>query len=176
METELNIRKGRKEELGAIMALITECVRVMREGGSDQWDESYPNAEVISEDIERGTLVVCEEEDGGIAGILVMDENQAEEYKAIDWVQTKGPHLVMHRLAVHPRIQGKGIARRLIAFAEKTAEEQGYTSIRMDTYAKNAKALQLYQQLGYEIRGEVHFPGRTAKFPVMEKILISPGE
>ncbi|QWU15242.1 Acetyltransferase (GNAT) family protein [Paenibacillus sophorae] len=171
---EHDIRKGRIEELEQIMALIAECIRVMREGGSDQWDESYPNAEIITEDIERGTLYVWEE-DGAPAAILVLDENQAEQYGEIEWVQPEGPNLIMHRLAVHPRVQGKGIARRLVAFAENFAAEQGYKSIRMDTYAKNAKALELYRRLGYEIRGEVKFPGRTANFPVMEKILASAG-
>ncbi|AKG35993.1 GNAT family N-acetyltransferase [Paenibacillus durus] len=167
---ERDIRQGRIEELEQIMALIAECVRVMQEGGSDQWDESYPNAEIITEDIERGTLYVYEEA-GAPAGILVLDENQAEQYKEIKWVQTEGPNLIMHRLAVHPRVQGKGIARRLIACAENFAVERGYKSIRMDTYAKNTKALELYRRLGYEVRGEVSFPGRTANFPVLEKIL-----
>ncbi|MDT3428376.1 ribosomal protein S18 acetylase RimI-like enzyme [Paenibacillus forsythiae] len=169
---EHNIRKGKMEELEPIMELIAECVRVMREGGSDQWDETYPNAEVITGDIGRGTLYVFEE-DGGLAGIIVLDENQAEQYGEIDWAQTEGPFLMMHRLAVHPKVQGKGIARRLIAFAESFAAEQGYKSIRMDTYSRNLKALELYRSLGYEIRGEVRFPGRIANFPVMEKILTS---
>ncbi|MNI68827.1 Acetyltransferase YpeA [compost metagenome] len=77
----------------------------------------------------------------------------------------------MHRLAVHPEIQGKGIARRLLAFAEDQAAREGYSSIRMDTYAKNDRALSLYLRLGYEVRGEVRFPGRIANFPVMEKLL-----
>ncbi|AIQ14206.1 GNAT family N-acetyltransferase [Paenibacillus durus] len=170
---EHDIRKGRIEELEQIMALIAECVRVMQEGGSDQWDESYPNAEVIAGDIERGTLYVCEE-DGAVAGIVVLDEIQLEPYRQVDWVQIEGPHLVMHRLAVHPQVQGKGIARRLISFAENFAEEQGYKSIRMDTYAKNDRALELYRRLGYEIRGEFRLPGKTAHFPVLEKILVRP--
>ncbi|MNM16482.1 Acetyltransferase YpeA [compost metagenome] len=164
------IRQGRMDDLERIMALIAECVRVMQEGGSDQWNESYPNREVIAEDIEQGTLYVFED-DGTPAGIIVLDENEAEEYLSIDWVQKEGRHLVMHRLAVHPEIQGKGIARRLLAFAEDQAAREGYSSIRMDTYAKNDRALSLYLRLGYEVRGEVRFPGRIANFPVMEKLL-----
>ncbi|MBY9078677.1 GNAT family N-acetyltransferase [Paenibacillus sp. HN-1] len=164
------IRQGRMDDLEQIMALIAECVRVMREGGSDQWNESYPNREVIAEDIEQGTIYVLED-DGAPAGIIVLDENEAEEYKSIDWVHKEGRYLVMHRLAVHPRIQGKGIARRLLAFAEDQAVREGYSSIRMDTYAKNDRALGLYLRLGYETRGEVRFPGRVANFPVMEKLL-----
>ncbi|WP_252863372.1 GNAT family N-acetyltransferase [Paenibacillus riograndensis] len=164
------IRNARRDEIGAIMELIAKCVQVMQAGGSDQWNESYPNQEVISEDVDNGTLYAYEEQ-GAIAGIIVLDEEQAEQYDAIDWAEGQGPHLMMHRLAVHPEVQGKGIARKLIAFAEEHARSRGYTSIRLDTYAKNARALALYPSLGYEYRGVVDFPGRTANFSVFEKVL-----
>lgn len=164
------IRRAQIEEAGEIMNLISKCVQVMQAGGSDQWDEKYPNREVITEDIHNGTLFVCIDNEA-VAGIIVLDENQAEQYRTIEWSQEQGTQLIMHRLAVHPEIQGKGIARKLIAFAEELAISSGYSSIRLDTYAKNAKALKLYPSLGYTQRGEIHFPGRTAMFPVFEKVL-----
>lgn len=170
MQVGNGIRKARQEEIEEIMELISKCVQVMQAAGSDQWDECYPNREIIELDIAQGTLYVCEE-DQAIAGILVLDENASEEYKKIEWKQNQGPHLIMHRLAVHPQIQGKGIATRLIAFAEDYAARNGYTSIRLDTYAKNTRALEIYPRLGYDHRGEVDFPNRTANFPVFEKVL-----
>lgn len=164
------IRKAMSNEIGEIMELTAKCVQVMQAGGSDQWDDSYPNREIISSDIEQGTLYVCIDNDA-IAGILVLDENQSELYHNIQWVQEQGPHLIMHRLAVHPEVQGKGIARKLIAFAEEHATISGYTSIRLDTYTKNTRALAIYPNLGYERRGEIFFPGREASFPVFEKVL-----
>ncbi|OKP92931.1 GCN5 family acetyltransferase [Paenibacillus sp. P32E] len=166
------IRIARKDEIGEIMELISKCVQVMQDGGSDQWNDTYPNREVIGKDIADGTLYVCVDQ-AAIAGIIVLDNNQAEQYEAIDWLEVKGPNLIMHRLAVHPEVQGKGIARKLIAFAEEYARSSGYTSIRLDTYAMNNKTLVLYPSLGYERRGEVDFPGRTANFPVFEKVLTS---
>lgn len=164
------IRKAQSDEIGEIMDLISKCVQVMQAGGSDQWDESYPNREIIAADIDTGTLFVCLD-NKAIAGIIVLDENQAEQYGAIEWLQQQGPHLIMHRLAVHPEFQGKGIARQLIAFAEEHARHSGYSSIRMDTYAKNERVLKIYPSLGYVQRGEIHFPGRVAAFPVFEKVL-----
>jgi ribosomal protein S18 acetylase RimI-like enzyme len=164
------IRRARKEEIDEIMELIAKCVQVMQAGGSDQWDEHYPNREIISLDMERGSLWVCEE-NNAVAGILVLDEHQSEQYEEIEWTETQGPHLIMHRLAVHPEVQGKGIARRLSTYAEEYARQNGYSSIRLDTYAKNTRALALYPKLGYDFRGEVSFPGRIAKFPVFEKVL-----
>ncbi len=166
----MNIRTGRMEDLEEIMALIARCVTVMQAGGSDQWDDQYPNREVIGEDLQRGTLFAAEGE-GRILGIVVLDESQAEQYQTISWKQDEGPHLMMHRLAVDPEAQGQGVARKLIAFSEEYAMREGYTSLRLDTYAKNTAALKLYQGLGYDLRGEVNFPDRAASFPVFEKVL-----
>lgn len=165
-----NIRKARTEDMEQIMELIARCVQVMQAGGSDQWDDSYPNREVIGQDIEHGTLYAYID-NGAVAGILVLDEHQNELYQSIKWSQEQGKALIMHRLAVHPEAQGKGIARKLIAYAEQYAREAGYSSIRLDTYTKNTPALALYPGLGYERRGEIFFPGRTASFPVFEKVL-----
>lgn len=166
----LNIRTGRTEDLQEIMALISRCVTVMQAGGSDQWDDQYPNREVIGEDLQHGTLFAAESE-GHIMGIVVLDESQDEQYRTISWKQDEGPHLMMHRLAVDPEAQGQGVARKLIAFSEEYAMREGYTSLRLDTYAKNKAALKLYQGLGYDLRGEVNFPDRAASFPVFEKVL-----
>lgn len=39
----MNIRTGRIEDLQEIMALVARCVTFMQAGGSDQWDDQYPN-------------------------------------------------------------------------------------------------------------------------------------
>ncbi|GJM77386.1 hypothetical protein HMSSN036_96020 [Paenibacillus macerans] len=104
-----------------------------------------------------------------MVGIVVLDERQDEEYESIVWRQPKGPNLIMHRLAVDPAAQGRGIARTLIAYAERFAQQNGYRSIRLDTYAKNASALKLYRGLGYDQRGEVNFPRRVAVFRCLKR-------
>ncbi|WP_151736655.1 GNAT family N-acetyltransferase ['Paenibacillus yunnanensis' Narsing Rao et al. 2020] len=163
-----DIRQAASGEIAEIMELIAACVQVMQAGGSDQWDETYPNQEILLADIAAGTLYAYFL-DGAVAGILVLDEHQSEQYREIQWPQNEGTYLVMHRLAVHPEAQGKGIARKLITFAEQLARKKGYTGIRLDTYSKNTPALALYKGMGYELRGEVKVSGRTAGFPVFEK-------
>ncbi|MNC04374.1 Acetyltransferase YpeA [compost metagenome] len=170
-----DIRKARTEDMEEIMKLIARCVQVMQAGGSDQWDDSYPNREIIQKDIEQGTLYTYID-NGAVAGILVLDEHPNELYREIQWRQEQGKALIMHRLAVHPEAQGKGIARKLTAYAEQYAQEAGYSSIRLDTYSKNTPALALYPKLGYERRGEIFFPQRTASFPVFEKVLVQDRE
>ncbi|WP_244905514.1 GNAT family N-acetyltransferase [Paenibacillus physcomitrellae] len=153
------------------MSMIGRVVRVMNEGGNEQWGEDYPTEDIIAGDLERGTMCIAATEDGQVLGMMVLDDNQDEQYANIDWQQKQGPNLIMHRLAVDPNAQGRGIASRLIAFAEQYAQDNGYKSVRLDTYAKNITAQGLYLKLGYEVRGKINYPAREADFPVFEKVL-----
>ena len=47
------IRKANKEDLKSIMTMYASCVNGMIKNGIDQWDNTYPNSKVISEDIEK---------------------------------------------------------------------------------------------------------------------------
>ncbi|WP_068774993.1 GNAT family N-acetyltransferase [Paenibacillus sp. FJAT-26967] len=166
----VEIRVGHREDFNDIMELLARCIKVMQDGGSDQWDNNYPNRDVIGEDLLKETLYIAERE-GQILGMVVLDEHPDEQYQNIFWKQAEGPHLIMHRLAVDPKAQGQGIARRLVEFAEDHARRGGFRSIRLDTYSKNTAALKLYQGLNYDRRGEVIYPGRVASFQVFEKVL-----
>jgi ribosomal protein S18 acetylase RimI-like enzyme len=142
----------------------------MNEHAIDQWDEHYPTIDFVAEDIENGTLYIVEDEEQ-IVGIVTLDEFQHELYRTIEWEREDGKQLIIHRLAVLPQEQGKGIARKLMDFAEGFAAEHRYTSIRFDAYNKNDRALRLYKELGYAKKGEVHFEHRTTPFSVFEKIV-----
>ena len=56
----MRIRKGKKSDLQNIMKMYNSCVKGMIKNGIDQWDESYPNAEIISEDLNMMTYYVAE--------------------------------------------------------------------------------------------------------------------
>ena len=61
------IRKANKTDLKNIMKMYKSCVTGMLKNGIDQWDDSYPNTEIISEDLNVGTYYVVEM-DGTIIG------------------------------------------------------------------------------------------------------------
>jgi ribosomal protein S18 acetylase RimI-like enzyme len=91
----------------------------------------------------------------------------------LSWKDTNGKPAVIHRLAVHPQHQKLGYAKQLMNFAENLATEQGYTSIRLDSYTGNPRAIRFYENREYVKRGEVYFPGRVLVFYCFEKELKS---
>ena len=59
-------------------------------------------------------------------------------------------------LATMPNARGKGVAQKLLAFAENKAKEAGYNKISLTVFKDNDKALKLYKKQGFEIIGEIN--------------------
>ena len=142
----------------------------MNEHGITQWNDQYPPLEVFSSDIEKDTLYIMKD-DGKIIGIIVLSAEQDEEYEPVDWTDKDGKFLIVHRLAVHPSWQRKGVAEKLMDSAEQFAKENRFTSIRIDTFSSNPRMLALIQKRQYERKpGEIFFPENQEPYYCYEKI------
>ena len=104
-----------------------------------------------------------------IVTCVVINEEQDEAYLSGSWHFREGKIAVIHRLCVHPEVQGEGNGKRMMQYAEELIHKQGYASIRLDTFTDNYIARKLYEQLGYSYVGEVTF--RKGLFYLMEKEL-----
>lgn len=150
------ISLGELHEIDEIIALTKACGLHMRENGIDQWDENYPDRASIQKDLDTKTLFAFREDDT-ILGIVVLNENQDEEYSEIKWSTSEDDrNIVVHRLAVHPSHQGKGIARKIMDFAEDFAKEKEYDAIRLDTFSQNSRNQRFYTNRGYTDLGPVY--------------------
>ena len=58
-------------------------------------------------------------------------------------------------------------------FAEKSANENNYSSIRLDAYSQNKRVIDFYKKRKYFTRGNVNFPEREYPFHCMEKKIIT---
>jgi ribosomal protein S18 acetylase RimI-like enzyme len=87
------------------------------------------------EALTRAGLAWVAEADGAIAGVLVLE--------VLD------DHLLVENVAVDPRLQGRGVGRALLAFAEERAAELGLSELRLYTHVKMTENQALYARLGY---------------------------
>lgn len=162
-----------------IHCLIRAVTQDLRSKGIAQWDDVYPTLANIESDIIHHSLYKYEE-DGRIIGVLTMDELVPAQYCEVPWLtrddrvglardDREGLALSLHRMAVLPECEGRGIAHALMSFAESYAIEHSYASIRFDAYAKNTRAVSLYHKLGFTEVGELEF--RTGLFKCFEKLI-----
>jgi ribosomal protein S18 acetylase RimI-like enzyme len=166
----MSITLATRSEIGRIMSLIKDCIKDMESQGIYQWNEYYPTLKVIQDDIENGSMHILKESDE-VVGIITVNEEQDPEWSQVNWSTQKGKVLAIHRLAVNPKWQNRGIGVRLLDFAEAYAAKNMYTSIRLDSYSGNPGAIRLYEGHGYKRVGQVHFPGRELPFYCYDKIL-----
>ena len=148
----MTIRPATLNDIEPIMELVAEVVPVMRASGNFQWDETYPNAEVFTKDVELGQLWVAVV-DGEIAGFSAITTDQDAEYANVGW-DINEQAIVTHRLAVSIHHRRQGIAEALLKHAEIVALRRNIYILRIDTNSNNKAMRMLFPKLGYEFAGE----------------------
>ena len=167
------ITRAELSDAPAVMHLLTLCMEEMRASGIDQWDTIYPSLPVVEADARARSLFIVRQGDLCLCSIS-LDEQQPDVYAGLPWHDTTGRPGVVHRLAVHPGWRGLGIGNQLMAHAENFARDNGFTSIRLDTYTANPHAMDLYLRRGYQRVGQVSFPRRKLPFDCLELSLAAP--
>lgn len=107
----------------------------------------------------------------GEGGIWIALKN--EETVGTISVVAEGERLYIRSMAVSPRAQGFGAGRELLETAEKFALENGFEKLFLYTTPFLSSAIRLYEQNGFERRGDVDGFFGTALFE-MEKKLNQP--
>lgn len=171
MENSENIflRKAALEDADKIWEIIQQSIERRRIDGSQQWQNGYPNPEVIGEDIEKnhGFVMIV---DGEIAVYGALIFNYEPAYDNIDgkWL-TDGDFLVVHRVAVDKKFHGRGLVKTFFEKTEDFARENNTFSIKVDTNFDNGAMLHILDKLGYSYCGEVFLAGAPRK--AFEKVL-----
>lgn len=114
----------------------------------------YPTIEDAKRALLAGALFVCEESNI-LAGSIIADTRQPDEYGKIDWPSRAADEKVMviHLVLVRPGMAGKGIGSSLVNYALETAKQRSCEAVRLDTGSQNTPAVSLYRKLGFELAG-----------------------
>lgn len=165
----LALQPATLNQLSAIWAILLQAIERRREEGSRQWQNGYPNPEVLRQDIDQGHGFALMK-DGQIAVYGALIFNHEPSYENIDgrWLST-GDFLVVHRVAVAEAFRGQGLVQAFFAAAEEHARLHHVYSVKVDTNFDNAAMLHILHRLGYTHCGEVQLPGGSRL--AFEKVL-----
>lgn len=162
-EKSMEIRLAFPNEVDAIMQLIEEAKKCLAEAGSTQWQNGYPNEEVIIDDIISGQAYVALDE-GDLLAYAAVTKSPEEAYEAIydgAWEGSETEYLVFHRIAVAKDVQGQGVAQ---TFLEGLIEGFEYVDFRSDTHAKNKAMQHIFEKLGFKQVGKVPVDGERLAY------------
>lgn len=160
------LKKAEMKNLDGILYLYRLCVKEMNRQGLFNWNTAYPSGQVVS-DIEKGNLYIWSE-DEIIVSALALDRDQPEGYTEQNWKIKNVPYLVVHRLAVLPGLQNKGIGEKVMKDVIRIARQLSFKSIRLDVFTGNPGAVRLYEKLGYSGVGDIHFSYQKVPFRCLE--------
>lgn len=151
-------RKATVNDLNRIEEIYNE-IHTEEEAGRAfiNWKrEVYPTKETAHKAILDGDLFV-EIDNGIIVASARINQIQVAEYVNAAWEYPAPDNevMVLHTLAVSPRIKHSGYGSAFVKFYEQYAIENGCRYLRMDTWEKNTIARSLYKKLGYKEVGIV---------------------
>ena len=111
----------------------------------------YPTRDTVVAAIARDDLFVIEEEEK-IVGVGIINQQQVDVYRETNWKYPANDQevMVLHTLAISPKVSRKGYGSKFVKFYENYAKENGCNFLRMDTNERNTNARALYKKLGYD--------------------------
>jgi GNAT superfamily N-acetyltransferase len=162
-------RKADISEQNTIWEILHQAIIRRKKDGSAQWQDGYPNPDVVQNDIEKGQGFVLLEGETviGYSTVIINDE---PAYAGIEgkWL-TNEDFVVIHRVAISEEYLGKGLAKMIIGFVEDFALQNNIYSVKADTNFDNVPMMKVFENLGYTLCGEVYFRGSPRK--AYEKVL-----
>ena len=167
----MKIRLANDKDIIRVVEITNACANHMINQNIFQWDENYPNQEAFKEDIQSDSLYVIEKKDN-ILGCLCISTKIDDVYKNVKWLTLNEKNIYLHRLAIHPDHQGKGLALKLMSYAEAFTIKKGFKSIRLDTFSGNPKNNKFYTLQGYTKLEKIFYRDQSdMPFHCYEKIL-----
>ena len=148
MANTLSVRTARREDLGAIVALLADDdLGRQREAADSVTDSSYLRAfDEIARD-PRNELLVVEDEEGGVVATLQLTYVPSLTHRGGERAQVEGVRVASgHR--------GGGTGRLLLGWVVERARERSCGMVQLTTDKRRPDALRFYESLGFKATHE----------------------
>ena len=168
------IRKTENSDLSTLMPIFEEARATIATLGIDQWQNGYPNREVIVADIEKEQSF-CVLSDGEIIGTFALILDGEPTYDKIfdgNWLTGDGKdhYFAIHRVAISVKARGKGISTAIIEYCADKAQKARKESLRIDTHRGNVVMRRMLEKHGFVHCGTIYLEGGDERV-AYEKII-----
>lgn len=166
---DYHFRPAKYSEASQIWQILNDAIKRRKKDGSNQWQDGYPNMEVVKSDIEKKIGFVLTQNDTiiGYTAVIINDE---PDYINIEgrWLSDQD-FVVYHRVAVSEEFLAKGMAKKMIKLIEQYALSKNIYSLKADTNHDNIPMMKIFEKLGYSFCGIVYI--RKSPRRAYEKVL-----
>lgn len=158
MDNRMIIRRAVDGEEQNVLSFYHDLIDLMKDKYyRPTWTKGvYPTLTDFQPAISRSELYLAVDDDR-IVGAFILNHIQGDSYDRVEWRTDADADktAVLHLLAVHPSIHGKGLGKALLQKAAEVAREAGDEIIRLDTLPRNIPGQRLYEGFGFQYCGEV---------------------
>ncbi|RII35847.1 GNAT family N-acetyltransferase [Clostridium chromiireducens] len=168
----MKFRQSVKKDVDRIMEIIEQAQNYFKEQGIDQWQNGYPNPEVILNDIDNGHSYVLVKDNKIIATAAVSFDGEIT-YNTIyngKWL-SNNEFTVVHRVAVDNAYKGQGLSSVILNNVKEICLEKDMYSIKIDTHKENISMQNLLKKNGFEYCGVILLENKSERV-AFEKILV----
>ncbi len=169
----MNIRRADINDLDSVMPIFDEARKTIASLGIDQWQNGYPDRDVIMRDMDEGNSYLVED-DVVYASFAVICDGEPTYDKIYDGEWSSGNnnrnYLAIHRVAISLAKRGQGIAGKIIEHASHIAEDSGLSSIRIDTHRGNIVMRKMLEKNGFSYCGIIYLSDGSERV-AYEKLL-----
>ncbi|HEY8422547.1 MAG TPA: GNAT family N-acetyltransferase [Thermoclostridium sp.] len=167
----MEFRRAVSADLNEILEIIRQAQDYFKNKGIDQWQNNYPNEEVINNDIESKKGYVLVDGDIIVGTVSVsFDGEKTYDYIEGEWL-SNGDYAVVHRIAVRMDYKGKGLASVILKNIEHMCLKEGIHSIKVDTHEDNRSMQRLLQKNRFTYCGVIYLQDGSKRL-AYEKLLI----
>ncbi|WP_439131820.1 GNAT family N-acetyltransferase [Polaribacter sp.] len=170
----MNIRLSTLTDVPRILEIIDDAKALLKSLHIDQWQNGYPNAEQVENDIKNGESYVIVNDKNAIMATTMFTTRPEPTYKKVidgNWIIDETlPYGVIHRLAMAKEFRGLGIAKFVFEELHQKLKEQDIKSLKIDTHEQNLGMQSLIKKMGYQYCGII-YTSYNAKRLAFEKII-----
>ena len=169
----MKIRLSKIDDVPEIKMIIDDAKTFLASKNIDQWQNGYPNAEQVINDIKKAESYVVINDDNVIMATSMFTLKKEPTYKIIDgnWlISINEIYGVIHRMAIKKEFRKLGLATFLFDEFHKQLKDKNVQSLKIDTHENNFAMQSLIKKLGYKYCGII-YTSYNAKRLAFEKVI-----
>ena len=167
----MQFRKSNEADVNSIMDIIKQAQDYLGEQGIDQWQDNYPNSEIINNDINNKNSYVLLKDNtvvGTVAVVFDRDKSYEKIYEG-KWL-SDDEYAAIHRIAIGSESKGLGLASVILENIEEICFSRGIHSIKVDTHEENLSMQKFLMKNGFQYCGIVYLDDKIKRI-AFEKMI-----
>ena len=147
------------KEVPRILEIIEDARTYLASQNIDQWQNGYPDAAQIENDILNGESFVVINDENQVMATSMFSTNKEPTYKIIEgnWIINEDEiYGVIHRMAIKKEFRKFGLATLLFNEFHLQLVEKNIKSLKIDTHEDNLGMQSLIKKLGYTYCGIIY--------------------